>query len=544
MSTLKNKFSRSVLSTLIFGCITGIAVGVIITLFLLCAKVIFSFSARLYSAADTPLVIVCILILALLCCFLTAVIQYLCPSAKGSGIPLAEGAARGMLRVKWLRSAAALVAGSLLAFLAGMPLGSEGPSVGVGGLIGDGIGKAAKKPTEFRRYLITGGSCAGLAVAFNAPLTGLCFAFEETHRRFSAYILAAAFSAVITGTLVSQAMLFGFSHIPYLKELGVSAGSAALGFLQPALPDAINMLKLCGIAALCGIACAAMGVGFNRAIEALGKQFSKIKAPFLRLLPAFILAAAFGLVLHLSVGSGEHALINISEKSAFTMLFTLLVMRLLSTVTASASGSTGGLFIPMLSLGGIFGFMAAKICIMCGMDAAYAPNIVLICISAFFAAVTRAPITAILLSVELSASFAGLLPCVTAVAVAAVLTDFTKTEPLYEHMLENMRDRAPLPVGAKNITAVGAIPVGSPIADKRVRNILWPYNSLVTGLKRGENELVPDGETILREGDVLTVRAENVDPAVFYSQIDEYITTDEKHDPPTDSSFSATARNT
>ena len=544
MTTLKHKFSRSVLSTLLFGLITGIAVGVIITLFLVCAKVIFAFTLRLYSSAETPLVIVCVLILALLCCFLTAVIQYLCPSAKGSGIPLAEGAARGMLRVKWLRSAAALVAGSLLAFLAGMPLGSEGPSVGVGGLIGDGIGKAAKKPTEFRRYLITGGSCAGLAVAFNAPLTGLCFAFEETHRRFSAYILAAAFSAVISSVIVSQALLYGFSHIPYLSSVGVAAGSAALGFLKPASPDAINLLKLCGIAVLCGAACAAMGVGFNRAIAAFGGVLSKIKTPFLRLLPSFMLAAAFGLILHLSVGSGEHTLAGISVNSAYTLLFTLLVMRSLSTVTASSSSATGGLFIPMLSLGGIIGFLVAKICVMCGMDPAFAPNVVLVCISAFFAAVTRAPITAILLSVELSASFVGLLPCVTAVAVAAIIADFTKTEPLYERMLETMRDAAPLSAAAKNITAVGVIPVGSPIADKRVRNILWPYNSLVTGLKRDGNELVPDGETTVREGDELTIRAENVDPSVFYSQIGEYITTEEKHDPPPESSFSATARNT
>ena len=544
MATLKNKFSRSVLRTLIYGCITGISVGVIITLFLICAKVIFAFTTRIYSAADTPLVIICVVILALLCCFLTAVIQQLCPSAKGSGIPLAEGAARGMLRVKWLRSASALVAGSLLAFLAGMPLGGEGPSVGVGGLIGDGVGKLTKKPTEFRRYLITGGASAGLAVAFNAPLTGLCFAFEETHRRFSPYILAAAFSAVITGVLSSQAIMYGFSHIPYLASLGVSAGTSALSFLRPAAPSAVDFMKICGIAVLCGIASAALGVGFNRAIEALGKSLSKIKAPFLRLLPAFLLAAVCGLTLHLSVGSGEHTLAHISTESAFALLFTLLVLRSVSTATASGAGSTGGLFIPILAIGGLLGFIAAKLCIMCGMDAALAPNIVLLCISAFFAAVTRAPITAILLSVELTASFVGLLPCAIAVAIAAVLTDATKTEPLYERMLETMRDTAPISAHAKNIVAIGEVPEGSPIADKRIRNILWPYNSLVTELRRGDNELVPDGETVIRTGDILTIRAENVDPGVFYSQIQEFVTTDARHAPPPDSDFSATARNT
>ncbi|MDE7106700.1 MAG: chloride channel protein, partial [Clostridiales bacterium] len=157
------------LQPLLYGCITGIVCGAVIALFLVCSRIVISFAFSVYSLERTPLAIACTLILVILCCLITAVLQMLVPAAKGSGIPLAEGCARGMLGVKWLRTAAALIAGSLLAFLSGMPLGSEGPSIGVGGLIGEGVGRAAKKPIQFRRYLITGGASSGLAVAFNAP---------------------------------------------------------------------------------------------------------------------------------------------------------------------------------------------------------------------------------------------------------------------------------------------------------------------------------------------------------------------------------------
>ena len=273
---------------LLYGSIVGAICGIAVALFTVCAKIVYAFTFGLYGMSDTALVAVCIVILALLCCMLTAIVQTLCPSAKGSGIPLAEGCARGMLRVKWLRTLAALIAGSLLAFASGLPLGGEGPSVCIGGMIGEGVGKTAKKPVEFRRYLIAGGASAGLAAAFNAPLTGICFAFEETHRRFSPYILASSLSAVIFAVIFSQSAFYGFSFVPYLGSLGIASGACVLPFLKPVTPHGANVFTLCVVALFAGILCAALGTAFNRAIELFGKLFSKVHNPVLRLLPVFV----------------------------------------------------------------------------------------------------------------------------------------------------------------------------------------------------------------------------------------------------------------
>ncbi len=511
-------------SPLFYGCLTGIICGVVISLFLVCAKIVLSFSFGLYDSDRTPLFVVCILILVILSCLIMAVMQTLYPSCKGSGIPLAEGAARGMLSVKWLRSAATLIAGSLLSFLCGLPLGSEGPSIGVGGLIGEGLGRAAKKPVEFRRYLITGGASSGLAIAFNAPLTGVAFALEETHRRFSPGILLAAFSSVIPAALVSQLMFWGLGQIPYLAGLGVRAGSALLPYLsQTSYSNAMDLLTVGGIAALCGIGCALFAALFNASIFGLNKLFGKIKSRTLRLLPAFILTAVCGLCLAQSVGSGEATFEGVSLSTATWLLITLFVLRFVMTALASGSGATGGLFLPMIAIGGILGTLAAKASVAAGMDNSFAPNIIMLCISAFFAASARAPISALAMAIELTASFSNLLPCAIAVAISTAIAGVMRSSPLYERMMEDLYKSTQKHICGEVITISGVIPDGSYLCGRRIRDVLWPYNSLVTELDRGGQIIVPDGETVLEENDRLTVRAENIESEFFTEQLKDYI---------------------
>ncbi len=436
MNGCRKSGARAVLSASAHGILTGVFSGIFLSLFLVCAKVVSRFSVSLYKSADGALAVVCIIILVLLCCLLEAVVQTLCPHAKGSGIPLAEGNARGLLRVKWLSDAAALIAGSLLSFLSGMPLGSEGPSVGVGGLIGEGTAKATKSNDERRMLMVSGGASAGLAVAFNAPISGICFALEETQKRVSPRILAAAVSAVVAAVVTSQLIFLGFGQIAYLEDCGVGSGLCVLAFMKPtAYKTAAAALSACGIAAVCGIACAALGVAFNRLTKLLSKLFGKIKSATLRLLPTFSIAAACGLSFFALVGSGDNTLENVDFSSAAWLLFAILCARFASSAIASGAGATGGLFVPMIAIGGLTGALIAKMFCACGVSDMYAANMTVACVCAFFAASVRAPITAVALSVELTGSYVNLLPCIIAVATATALSYATKTEPLYDRML-------------------------------------------------------------------------------------------------------------
>ena len=508
---------------LLYGCITGIICGAVIALFLVCSRVVCSFAFGIYSLERTPLAIACTLILVVLCCLLVAVMQALNPSCKGSGIPLAEGCARGMLKVKWFRTAAMLIAGSLLSFLSGLALGSEGPSIGVGGLIGEGVGRIGKKPIQFRRYLITGGASAGLAVAFNAPLTGVAFALEETHRKFAPGILLAAFSAVVPAVMISQLIFWGFGHVPYLSSLGIKSGAAALHSLTQAEYTTIaDLFKVCGVAAISGIACAFLAAAFNCCIFILGRLFGKINNPALRLMPVFLLTAVFGLCLASVIGTGEVTFDSVSVVTTAGMLILLLLMRFVMTVTASGSGATGGLFLPMIAIGGILGTIIAKVAVYCGMSSAFVPNVIMFTISAFYAASASAPISAIVLSIELTMSFANILPCAVAVGIATAVAAILRTSPMYERMMEDLYKQSA--IGGRDVTVSGVIPAHSFIVGRRIRDVLWPHNSLVTELSRDGSQIVPDGETILQEGDTLTLRAEKVDEQAFTAQIQDYIT--------------------
>ncbi len=513
-----------ILRLVVYAAITGVLVGATIAVFMTAARIVISFVFGAHKAADTPLAVVCLIMLSIMCCFAMAVLQTLCPAAKGSGIPLAEGFARGMLGAKWLSSAAGLAAGSLLAFLGGLPLGSEGPSIGIGGMLGDGIGRLTKRPAPFRRYLITGGASAGLATAFNAPLTGIAFAVEETHRRFSPDILLSALTAVTAAVVTAQAIFYGFGQIAYLRALDIHMGFAVLPYLEQAKLSGVWLFKIFGAALACGVVSALVAVGFNRAIGATSQLLSRIGSPLLRLLPAFVLTAICGAGLYLTVGSGEAMLAEIKLDTELWLLIVLLVLRIALTVTASGAGATGGLFLPMIAIGGLLGTLAARLCVLCGMPEQYAPNIIMTCIAAFFAASVRAPISAIALSVELTASFTNLLPCAAAVAAAMAVADLTRTDPLYERMMNELRKAAhKAKRNIARVTVAGVIKRGSIVCGKQLRNVLWPYNALIVSLTRNNDTIVPDGETKLRDGDEITVCAENVDPEVFRAELREFI---------------------
>ena len=72
--------------------------------------------------------------------------------------------------------------GGIICLGAGLSVGREGPSVQMGGCIGEEFSKKGKKPDYEEVYLTTCGASAGLSAAFNAPMSGVMFALEEAHK--------------------------------------------------------------------------------------------------------------------------------------------------------------------------------------------------------------------------------------------------------------------------------------------------------------------------------------------------------------------------
>ena len=90
------------------------------------------------------------------------------PECRGGGIPRSEGVLRGVLSFRWLKTLLGTFFGSMLSFVCGLPLGSEGPAV----LMGTSVGKMCvpKKRSMWNRYVMTGGAGAGAAAfGLDAP---------------------------------------------------------------------------------------------------------------------------------------------------------------------------------------------------------------------------------------------------------------------------------------------------------------------------------------------------------------------------------------
>ena len=99
--------------------------------------------------------------------------------SSGSGIPQIYAEVKGHMEANWAKVLFSKIVAGVLTALGGLSLGPEGPSVQIGGMAGKGIAKLFKgsKTDELRLILV--GSAVGITAAFNAPLAGVIFVFEE-----------------------------------------------------------------------------------------------------------------------------------------------------------------------------------------------------------------------------------------------------------------------------------------------------------------------------------------------------------------------------
>ena len=125
------------------------------------------------------------------------------------------------------------------------------------------------------------------------------------------------------------------------------------------------------------------------------------------------------------------------------------------------------------------------------------------------AASVKTPITSILLAVEMSGTLTHMLPVAAVAFIALLVSDLLRTKPIYGELLERyMRAQGGTTAIANRIdNGIMELPVemGATADGKLMRDVRWPYGCLVIGLRRGERQIVPHGDTRLRAGDYLVV---------------------------------------
>lgn len=360
-------------------------------------------------------------------------VQRVAPEAGGSGIPEIEGSLQDLRPVRWWRVLPAKLLGGIGTLGSGMVLGREGPTVQMGANAGQMVHDVFKlnNPTS-RHTLLATGAAAGLAAAFNAPLAGILLIIEEMREEFDYSLIA--IKAVFIGVIMSTIM------VRYMD------GDKPLLQVVEYLSAPMNTYWLYLVL---GLLFGVVGVTFNYFILRVQKWFQAFnagKAHRFILMGGLVggLMGAIG-VLYPSISGDGFGLIDRISAGHFSLAVLALVFffRFITSVVSFSSGAPGGIFSPLLALGTLFGtgFGLAAIALFPHYDL-QAGSFAIAGMAALFAATVRAPLTGIVLVLEITGNYLLILPIVITCLGATMVAQLLGGKPLYSALLQRILLRA------------------------------------------------------------------------------------------------------
>ncbi len=412
---------------------------------------------------------------------------------SGSGIPQVKAQMMGYIEGSWLSTLLAKLVGGTAAIVAGLSLGREGPSIQLGACVGEGVANRFTKDESEKRIYLASGASAGLAGAFNAPLAGVMFALEEVFKYFSPMVLLSTMVAAVFADFVSK-MFFGMDSV---FDFAVTQSIAIQHYWL--------LLVLGGILGLSGVLYNTCLVKAQAIYRTLSTKLDRRVVPVIPFLCAGVLGLTFPIVL-----CGGHSIIEeLHFSTGLWFLAIALVVKFLFSMVSFGSGAPGGIFFPLLVLGSTVGAIFAKIAIpMLGLDEALFYNFMIIAMAGYFAAIVRAPLTGIVLMIEMTGSLSQLLPLIVTSAVAYIVAEEMKNQPIYESLLENLlRNRGIQKRPKKHVKVLleTVVQYGATIENKTLQEAAIPEKCLIISVKRGEHDITPNGSTVFKAGDYLTV---------------------------------------
>jgi uncharacterized transporter YbjL len=182
----------------------------------------------------------------------------------------------------------------------------------------------------------------------------------------------------------------------------------------------------------------------------------------------------------------------------------VLVMKAMATALNMGASVPCGTFIPMLAIGACIGALTSEVWVNLGMSEASKDTIVMICMASFFATVVKAPITAVIMIMELTHSFTPLLPVIIGVSIGYFIGDIARTDSIYEALLEQIVEEAEKKIVKTKVKfTFTAMPLSIAIG-REIRDVLWPNDVRVTKILRGEESVFPNADTVIMAGDELS----------------------------------------
>lgn len=377
---------------LLLALLIGIFSGVLVVLFHITIEVVSwstvgaltgrFHSARLFSPALGAIAAVLI-------------VRFVFPLARGSGVnqsKIAIYASDGFV-------SSTTIVGKFVACAisigTGNSLGPEDPSLQMGAGVASLLGRLFQLTRGSMRLIAPVGAAAGIAAAFNTPISGVLFVMEEVLADWSATAVGSIVLAAVSAVITMRAFL----------------GNEPL-FRIPAfeLTDASELL----VYALIGVIGGVLSAGFIHVIEIFKHHIEELGKWRIYVLPvaAGCLTGVVGLWFPEVMGSGYDG-INSALHGQFTwqVLFYLALAKVLVTLMCFSADTPGGMFAPALFIGAMMGGgLGGFAHHVWRLPSAPAEAYMLVGMGAFFAGVFRAPITSIFMIFETSASYVIILP--------------------------------------------------------------------------------------------------------------------------------------
>lgn len=349
---------------------------------------------------------------------------YVAPGASGSGMSEVKAVLARVPMPLTLRLAVVKWLSATLILAAGMPLGREGPTVQIGAALANQLSHWFPTSPEHRRQLIAAGAGAGVAAAFNAPIAAVLFVIEEFLQDLSGLTLGTAILASFVASAVAR---IGGSRSWNLNFESHLSGSIHNSFSASEIPWYL----------LLGLLAGSLGVLFNRGVLlslAWYRRFLPVALPWrvgLAGLVSGLALAMLPLVFRDNAGL-RHLLL--SGDADWEMVAMVFAIKFSLIVFVAGSGAPGGLLIPSMTLGSALGHLVGSLAhylLLTASPITYA----YVGMAAFFCAVSRVPITAVILVFEMTSDFNLVLPLMISVVTANLVADRLQPGSLYDLLM-------------------------------------------------------------------------------------------------------------
>ncbi|MGL5256289.1 MAG: chloride channel protein [Proteocatella sp.] len=486
---LTNVYSNT-LPILYKSMLIGLLSGIVVVLYRVVLFHTEHISFKIYDMFRANIKLVPLLFLGLgILGYLSGVLVSKFPMIGGSGIPQVKGIIMGYLHDSWFGTLIAKFLCGTLGILGGLSLGREGPSIQLGACIAEGVGDKISKSRTEKKILIASGASAGLAAAFNAPIAGTMFALEEIFKYFSPIILISTMASAMIADLISKTV-FGLNPV---FNFSISSNIPLSGYW---------------LICLMGLVLGILGALYNFTTLKTQKLYKNI--PWLtvktRPLVAFFCAGVFGLIFPHILGGGHKIIDEMTTSNGISFLLILLVLKFMFSMISFGSGAAGGIFFPLLVMGALIGAIFGNIATgIFGFDNSLYFNFVILAMAGFFTAIVRAPMTGIILLVEMTGSFSHLLSLSIVCIIAYIVADILNSAPIYDSLLDNLIHKSDKPKFEpyKKVTIETVVHYGSFAEGKSLKQLSFPKDCLLVSIQRHGADIIPNGSSTLKAEDYL-----------------------------------------